>query len=852
MIVSFAADEINEAWYFKKGDLDENLLSQEFSADGFEVVDLPHTCNPSGSAEVYREQHSDVSYAGPMCYRRDLMIDESLRGKRLFLRFGAVMLESEVFINGKSIGTHRGGYSAFIFEITDDVEYGANNYVTVKTDNKLNERTNPVSGGYLKFGGITRPMEFIVKDQFCISPLHFASKGVYCHPISVSNEQVDVEVQTMLNSTKSLDGKYEVECSFVAPNGDVVACNSVKAKRVGAGAWSLNVPVTIKNPKLWNGKKNPALYTVEVVLKEGGKIVDKVVETTGFRNVSIDKDKGFFLNGESYPLRGVAHHQSYPGVGSAMRKEHFDHDMEIMNDLGANSARFSHYPHSEYRYELCDKYGVVAYSEIAFIQRFYDTKEFNDNLDQQIQEMIYQLYNHPSIAMWGLYNEILYDEWDGIDGLPIVERINTIAKECDPYRMTSSASWLHGERNDLSDLSAWNRYPGWYWNAYLGDPSDYSWLDQIRADHPNRKLGITEYGGGGAINHFDENRRLAPFSNDQFHPVDFYNYSHEEQWKQIDKRPWLWGTYIWTMTEFITSYMNEGRSACLHDKALVADERDQVKDVYHFYKANWRPDTPVFHLAYKQFTNRLNDCAEVTVYSNLDNATLMVNGVDCGTLKNGDYCIYRWSNIKLKEGDNVIVVSAEVDGVSYTESAVWHYVTDMNDDENFRPIVESGGEWSVYFTDTFNKSEGDGGRNVPPGQEVNSMFWIKESQLATSPEWDTITLPLVGDLSSISGNWMDEKMVCLTKKFTTESDVENPYLYVLQTATKSTGNMGRIMVSIDGKPVYTQEEGCNHYRLIPIDGRLGILEKGEHTITILAAKPDMGARLDVGFYDMVR
>ncbi|MFI3321453.1 MAG: glycoside hydrolase family 2 TIM barrel-domain containing protein [Rikenellaceae bacterium] len=842
------AQEINSDWYFyKSDDVAKNAISKNFKSNDWEKVSIPHTYIPSGSDEVYRDQIEDMIYEGVGWYRKNLNISNELKNKRLFLRFNAAYIDSDVYINGEKIGNHKGGYSAFIFEITDYVKFGKENYISVRTDNTLTEDINPLGGGYVKFGGLTRPIDFVVKEPFCISPLHYASSGVYCKQLEVSKSNAKLEIETILNNSEKAKGDYKVVCSIIDSNNKTVATESITAKSKGKEQWSVKVPIELKNPRLWNGMQDPALYTVKVELYNDGKLIDKVTETTGFRSVAIDKDKGFFLNGESYPLRGVALHQYYPRVGSALTEKEFDEEMEGILDLGANTVRLSHYPHSKYRLDLCDKYGVVAYSEIAFIKQFYGTDAFIDNLNMQAKEMVYQLYNHPSIAIWGLFNEIRFDEFEGVSAMPIVEGINKIIKDADPSRPTCGVSWQDGKRNDIADLSGWNRYQGWYWDSYNGSPNDFSWIDQIRSEHPTYKLAITEYGGGGSYNHFDQNYKRAPYNADQFHPVDFYNYSHEEHWKEICKRPWLWGTYIWTMYEFLVPNYDQGRSTFIHNKGLVAETMNggrEPKDAYYFYKANWRKDCPVFHLAYKKFDVRLTDCAEVTVYSNLGEATLSVNGVDYGTIKNSKYSIYRWSDIILSEGENRVVVTATKDGKQYKEEAVWSYVPDPNKSTKFNALVESGSSWSVKFNDEAGATKINLGTGVP-GEAINSKFDLNSDEWKSTNSWATIKLPLSTASKTTQGNWQGG-MVYLTKDFTVNSDCSDPYIYLRQSATMSTANNGRITIAIDGVAVLTIEEGSEDYRLIPIFERFGALKAGKHTISVIANRPVKGGVLDVG------
>lgn len=829
---------INEDWKFKKGEI-VGAERVDFDAGDWEAVQLPHTFNPSGSAEVYREQKEAVEYMGPGWYRKTLFVGKEKKGQRLFVRFDAAYLKSDFYVNGKHVGTHAGGFSAFCYEITDFVTYGSDNMIAVRVDNRFDDGITPLGGGYIKFGGITRPVWLIEKPPVCISPVHYASTGVYCRQLQVNKAQAELEIETILNAQPHVEGEVQVVCLIKDPSGKQVAKASGTDRVQSGQQWAVKVPMVVKNPDLWHGLENPALYELSVQLWHNGEMIDQQVVTTGFKSVRVDRDKGFFLNGKSYPLFGCAQHQYYPGVGSAMRKEHFDQDAELMKDLGMNAVRLSHYPHSEYRLDLCDRDGIVAFSEIAMIAKFNGTEAFTSNCDQQLKEMVYQLYNHPSIAIWGLFNEITSDEWKGFNGLDFLSNLNRTAKEIDPSRLTCSVSWKAGERNDIADLSGWNRYQGWYWNAYGGAPNDFSWIEKLREEFPERKLGLTEYSAGGALNHFDEHRGYAPFNKDQFHPQEFHTYSHELHWAEIKKRPWIWGTYIWTLTEFLVPSYDQGRATYVHDKGLVGEHRKQFKDAYYFYKANWNPE-PMLHLCEKPFYIRLRNQAQITAYSNVGAVELMVNGKSVGTIFDAEYGIYRWKNVPLKPGANSIVVKSG----PLQESTVWHHVADITDNAVLQQVVPAGAKWKALLSEQKPTKKRNGGVTGIPGadgtQSYSSLERVWEEVAKNGTE---VTLPLESQR-----NWSGVAAF-LQKEFIVRETVNEPYLYLKQTARMSQKNPGRVAISIDGRNVLTLEEGSADFRLIPIDERCGPLQPGQHVITVIAEKPEQGGAFDVGLVE---
>ncbi len=844
---SIFSEDINSNWLFTKTNTNDPSFLKDKETD-WSRVQLPHTFTPSGSPEVYRDHLTDVLYSGSGWYQKEMFFEPSLDKKRVFLRFGAAYLETDLYVNGMKVGNHKGGYSAFIFEITDYIKLGSNNKITVHVCNKHTDTVLPLGGGYVKFGGITRPMSLIIKDKLCISPLHFASSGVYIKQNKVNEEQAELEVKTVLNTKSSDLSKYTLVTTFYDPKGDKIAHSKKNYAIPQEDQWFLSQKVVIKKPQLWKGAVDPALYKVKVELFNKNELLDQVTVNTGIRNISVDKDKGFYLNGISYPLRGVAQHEYFPVVGSAMHKEHYQKDMELIQEIGANSIRLSHYPHGEYRYELCDEKGIIVFTEMAMIKQFYGTPEFIDNAAQQLQEMVYQLYNHPSVVMWGLYNEIRFDTYSGYNGLELVNKLNDLAKTIDPSRPTVGVSWLDGKRSDIPDLSGWNRYQGWYWDAYPGSPANFTWIDDMRDRHPNRILGLTEYGAGGSIKHFDENRNIAPYNGDQFHPVDFYNYSHEQQFKGIANRPWLWCSFVWTLSEFLCPGYDQGSSALLHDKGLISENRKVKKDVFYFYKANWRPEEPVFHLAYKQYDIRMKDHAQVTVYSNMDSVSLYVNGQYKGVMKNADYAIYRWDNIPLSLGENEILVRTHHKGKLYEEKATWFRSNGISSSSRIKEIIPISDTWDVSFYDQVFETKKQNATGIP-GEEINNKFTY-DNLSNDSTNIHKLKLPLFTDTRPFSGNW-NGAMVYMKKEFTVDSTISAPHIYLLHTAQKSRANEGRISIAIDDKIILTLDEGSvDDYRLISIADRINEIKPGKHKITVMANKPHIG-RVDIGLVEVV-
>ena len=457
------------------------------------TIIIPHTWNAqdalSGKADYKR---------GIGNYEQNLYIHPEWKGKRVFLRFGGVNSIANVFINNKHIGEHRGGYSAFIFEITDDVHYGADNKLTVRVSNAEQFDVMPLVGDFNFYGGIYRTVELIVTEPTCISPLDYASPGVYLTQKKVSHESAEILATVRLsNRLSSCHTTVRVEIK----DGHKCVCQTESDITLTAQSDTLaSLPLTIRNPHLWNGRKDPFLYQAEVTLWEGNRLLDKVIQPLGLRYYHIDANKGFFLNGTHLSLQGVCRHQDRAEIGNALHPAHHQEDMRLMLEMGVNAVRLAHYQQAEEMYNLTDRNGLITWAEIPFVgpggyadKGFIDLPALKENGIQQLKELIRQNYNHPSICFWGLFNEL---KEEGDNPIDYLHDLNTLAHQEDSTRPTTSASNQDGALNFITDCIAWNRYDGWYG----GMPEELAhFLDQTHRQYPQLRIGISEYGAGASI-----------------------------------------------------------------------------------------------------------------------------------------------------------------------------------------------------------------------------------------------------------------------------------------------------------------------------------------------------------------
>ena len=618
---------------------------------GTEVrVDLPHTWNAQDALSGKIDYKRGIGN-----YEKNLFIRSEWKGKRLFIRFEGVNNIADVFVNRRHIGEHRGGYGAFIFEITGKVEYGKENSILVRVNNGEQLDIMPLVGDFNFYGGIYRDVHLLITDETCISPLNYASPGVRLIQDSVSHKYA--KVRTVVDLSNGDSGNREVELNVRLLDGQrVVKEGTKKVNLSGNAAMQQEFTFEIDQPHLWNGRQDPFLYQAEVTLSRNGQMVDRVTQPLGLRFYRIDPDKGFFLNGKHLPLQGVCRHQDRSEVGNALRPQHHEEDAALMLEMGVNAVRLAHYPQATYFYDLMDKNGIIVWAEIPFVgpggyndKGFVDLPAFRANGKEQLKELIRQHYNHPSICVWGLFNELTEL---GDNPVEYIKELNVLAHQEDPTRLTTSASNQMGDLNFITDAIAWNRYDGWYG----GTPADLGkWLDRMHKDHPEICIAISEYGAGASIYHQQDSLvKTVPTS--WWHPENWQTYYHIENWKTISSRPYVWGSFVWNMFDFGAAHRTEGDRPGINDKGLVTFDRKVRKDAFYFYKANWNGEEPMLYLTGKRNTARTQRLQTIIAFTNQSGAGLFANGKSYGKATPDSYAILEWKNVELQPGENEIRV----------------------------------------------------------------------------------------------------------------------------------------------------------------------------------------------------
>lgn len=650
---------LNNDWKFR--------LSSQVQPRSEYRVDLPHTWNAK-DALVGKQDY----YRGVGNYQKNLFVPSEWEGKRLFLRFEGANTVTNVFVNQKHIGEHRGGYGAFVFELTGHVKYGAVNQLLVRVNNALQLDVMPLVGDFNFYGGIYRDVNLVITDEVCISPLDYASPGVYLIQEKVSKEQADIKAKVVLSNSAASAKPLEVQVKVY--NGDKVAVEqSLSVTVAPESQQAVVLPLTIKKPRLWNGRKDPFIYRTEVTLSSGGKEIDKIEQPLGLRFYHVDANEGFFLNGEHLKLHGVTRHQDRAEVGNALRPAHHEEDAAIMAEMGTNAVRLAHYPQATYFYDLMDNYGIVVWAEIPFIgpggyldRGYVNQQSFRDNGKEQLKELIRQHYNHPSICFWGLFNEL---KTIGDSPVEYIKELNQLAHEEDPTRLTTSASFLEdgNELNKVTDVIAWNKYYGWYG----GSPADMGkWADANHKAFPQYKIAISEYGAGASIYHQQDSVKPG-VSSGWWHPENWQTYYHIGNWKAIAERPYIWGSFIWNLFDFGAAHRTEGDRPGINDKGIVTFDRKVKKDAYYFYKANWNKDEPFIYIANRRNVHRTAPVTDIMVFSNLPETELLVNGKSCGKQTPDKYATFMWKNIILSPGQNKIEVKSSGKKAVWSDTVTW-------------------------------------------------------------------------------------------------------------------------------------------------------------------------------------
>ncbi|MCI6755295.1 MAG: glycoside hydrolase family 2 protein [Lachnospiraceae bacterium] len=606
------SQSLNQNWKFAR--------TAEIPAElpeGWESVSLPHTYNAADGQDGGNDY-----YRGPAVYVRTLRTPGESKNKEFYLECLGAAMTAEVFLNGTRLSRHEGGFSTFRVRLTEALRpMGCDNLLAIRVDNSENDRVYPQKADFTFYGGLYRDVNLITVPQAHFALIPDGTPGIQViSEVDLAHRTAAVQVDVQTEGVA--DGETVELRIFGADDEDSQhaggdTCQTVRAAvrdNHARGSFHLD-PV-----RLWDGLADPYLYTAEAVLISEGEagdeesVLDAVGTRFGVRSFRVDPEKGFFLNGRPYPLRGVSRHQDRHGVGNAITPAMMEEDMAVIRDIGANSLRLAHYQQAQAFYDLCDENGILVWAEIPFITKFME-KGIQNTLDQ-MRELIAQSSNHPSIYCWGLSNEITASSLVTEELMENHRMLHKLCHEMDPTRPTVMAHAFMLEKDSpligIADLGCYNLYFGWYLGEL--DQND-SFLDEYHSLYPERAIGLAEYGADANIQFHAEHPAQGDYSE------EFQCVYHEHMVRMIQDRPYLWTTYVWNLFDFAADGRDEGGKKGQNQKGLVEFDHKTRKDAFYLYKAIWSRE-PFVHLCGKRFVNRAGETTRVRVYTNQERVTL--------------------------------------------------------------------------------------------------------------------------------------------------------------------------------------------------------------------------------------
>jgi len=597
---------INRKWAFTKQttEIPSQINKQ------WDFVNLPHSWNA-----IDGQDGDNDYYRGTAIYAKELLKEDLPEAERYYIEINGANSSADLYVNGKKMAHHDGGYSTWRCDITEEI--GFKTMIAIAVDNAPNEVVYPQMADFTFYGGLYRNVNIIGVPASHFDLDYYGGPGIKVTP-AIEGKDAKVEVEVFVTGGKL---GQSLRYTLLDAEGNAVAqCVSNDTK----------VVLDIENVHLWNGRKDPYLYTAKAELVEEDAAIDCVSTRFGCRTFQIDPENGFILNGEEYPLRGVSRHQDRWGIGNALLPEHHEEDIDLICEVGATTIRLAHYQHDQYFYDLCDERGLVIWAEIPYISKHMPTGR--ENTISQMKELITQNYNHPCIVVWGLSNEISIAGSDN-DLLENHKILNDMVHEMDKTRLTTIAAVSMCKITDpyiqIPDVVSYNHYFGWY-----GGDTDMNgpWFDNFHKTYPNIPIGCSEY-GCEALDWHTSN----PFQGD--YTEEYQAYYHEELIKQLFTRKYMWATHVWNMFDFGADARNEGGENGQNHKGLVTMDRKYKKDAFYAYKA-WLNPEPMVHLCGKRYVDRVEDVTKVTVYSNQPKVELFANGVSLGVKEAADHFFY--------------------------------------------------------------------------------------------------------------------------------------------------------------------------------------------------------------------
>ena len=636
------------------------MTTAQFAKNGeaYASVALPHTWNALDGQDGGNDY-----WRGIGTYQIEL--PNPTEGKKQYIELKGANHVATVYCNGRELGTHKGGFSTFRFNLTPAMK-PEGNVLTVVVSNAKSD-IYPQNADFTFYGGLYRDVNFVEVADAHFDLLKEGTDGVFVTPHAAGKTRVDLFPVNAAGCTVKVVLK-DAEDNVAAEGRADAADHTV-------------VKLDVKEPHLWNGMADPYCYTCEASIEKDGEVQDCVAVTYGYRGFHVDPENGFFLNGKSCPLHGVSRHQDRQDKGWAISREDHEEDIALIKEIGANTIRLAHYQHDQYFYDLCDHTGFVLWAEIPFISSFIPGQEAYENTISQMTELISQNYNHPSIFFWGISNEItISGETEAL--YRNLTDLHALCKKLDPTRLTTMAEVsmvpMTSEHVYITDVLSYNHYFGWY----VGDVEDNGpWLDKFHALNPDRPLGVSEYGSEAILKW----HTTTPENHD--YTEEYAAYYHHEMLKNFATRPYLWSTHVWNMFDFAADARDEGGVQGRNNKGLVTYDRKTKKDAFYIYQAYWTTK-PMIHVCGERFVDRAPEERIVTVYTNCPNVTLVVNGEEVATKDAVDHAVV-FENVALNDGDNTVTATCgdvQANTITLRSVAEHNYAYDL-------PEGNEGANW---------------------------------------------------------------------------------------------------------------------------------------------------------------
>lgn len=662
--------QLRDGWRFVRADA-SGAQAPAFDDTRWTSVSTPHTYNVAdsgiGGAKA-RGEPEGVYYRGPAWYR--LSLDHAPRpGQRYVLQFDGAALKAEVFLNGKALGTHEGGYAAFRYDVTDRLQAGKN-LLAVRVNNARDTRFAPLNGDFNVFGGLYRAVKLVETSDVHVDLSDWGGPGLYGRTQALAADRATIGARVLVRNDRARPASVQVLTQILDAKGAVAAQSEGSARLEAGASRAVEQTLVLRRPRLWEGRRSPYLYRLRTEVRVEGKLVDTAEVPLGVRTVGLDGEGRFLLNGKPYALHGA--NIQLPtrfGKGPVVSDAEIDEDMKIMAEMGVTALRLAHMQHPQRVYDEADRLGILLTTEVPLIDDLDPSDAFRENLVQQMRELIAQNVNHPSVALWGIGNEL---RTSGEPANRLLAALQSTAKTMDPTRPTTYAHCCLKDDDPVaqhSDTVSYNRYFGWYWT----EAKDIGpWADELHGRLPKRPIGVSEYGAGASILHQEDPVMRRPVADGYWHPEQWQTSFHEVHWRELSKRPFLWSNFIWVGFDFPSFKRNEGDRPAINDKGLVTEDRKTRKDAYYWYQANWS-EAPMLHVTSRRDVNKRIKRVKVKVYSNQLAVQLRLNGGDWATVPVEDH-IALWE-IDLATGENLVEATAQAGGETLTDSVRWTYRT---------------------------------------------------------------------------------------------------------------------------------------------------------------------------------